>query len=238
MRTVGIIQARMNSTRFPGKVMEDLGGQPILKTIIERAKKAGSLDELIVAVPYEERGKFECLIDWGVQYSSPAVPENDLVGRFYATAKTYEADLVVRLCADNPFVEPSEIDRAVEAYRCTPMIFCSNMHQHTGSVSGYPDGIGCEVFSRGRLGWLYWADITRFNPSRREHIHQVFHEHGLVDSPICPDEFARPDVKLDVNTPKDLEKLCALLEWTDKSPVDVHITDLITVWDGLCVKSG
>jgi len=221
----------MNSTRFPGKVMEDLGGQPILKTIIERAKKAGSLDELIVAVPYEERGKFERLMDWGVQYSSPAVPENDLVGRFYATAKTYEADLIVRLCADNPFVEPSEIDRAVAYYQHRPKMFISNMHQHKRSSSGYPDGIGCEVMPWSTVLWLHENIV----PSGREHPHQYFHHNKFVPSPSCPVEFARPDVKLDVNTKGDLEDLESLLFGAEKSPVDVHITDLIQAWDRISV---
>jgi len=222
--------------------MEDLGGQPILKTIIERAKKANSLDELVVAVPYEERGKFEVLMDWGCQLSSPAVPQHDLIARFHDTAKTYDADLVVRLNGDNPFVEASEIDRAVECFVRRPCLFVSNMHQHPIRVmepysdkNGYPDGIGCEVFSLSRLQWM--CQELR-DPYSREHPHQIFHRFKIVSSPLCPEAFARPDIKLDVNTEADLEELKILLFETGKSPTEVHITDLIQAWDRVMVKSG
>jgi spore coat polysaccharide biosynthesis protein SpsF (cytidylyltransferase family) len=238
----------MGSSRFPGKVLADLAGYPVLCHVIERAKRAKRVDEVVVATPFADDQyrpiRNLCVDDtpeskhlcWPL---SPQVAENDLIGRYYSAATTVEADLIVRLCADNPCVEPSEIDRAVEYYLARPRVFVSNMHQHDtathpeGLTNRYPDGIGCEVFSRSRLQWMH---ETIIDPMHREHPHMIFHVRGCVASPRCPLEFARPDVRLDVNTPKDLALLNRLYAHIGGDPLSVHITQLIQAWDALEVQ--
>jgi spore coat polysaccharide biosynthesis protein SpsF (cytidylyltransferase family) len=113
------------------------------------------------------------------------------------------------------------------------------MHQHDtathpeGLTNRYPDGIGCEVFSRSRLQWMH---ETIIDPMHREHPHMIFHVRGCVASPRCPLEFARPDVRLDVNTPKDLALLNRLYAHIGGDPLSVHITKLIQAWDELEVQ--
>lgn len=238
LRTVAIIQARLNSTRFPGKVLADLAGYPVLRHVIERARRAESVEMIKIAVPASDAKVIaDALGEEDASYVfADHGDESDLVGRFFRCSGTFGSHLIVRLCADNPCVEPSEIDRAVECYLGEPWIFVSNMHQHRHRAmwnewdTGYPDGIGCEVFSRSRLQWMH--ERIR-NPEWREHPHMVFHAHGVVDSPACPPEFARPDVRLDVNTPEDLALLNRLYAHVGGDPLQVHITQLIQAWDAL-----
>src|SRR3990167_6679147 len=99
MRTVAIIQARMGSTRLPGKIMADLCGKPMLQHIIERVKRAKLVDEVVVATPFSEdqyRPIRDLCIDdtpasnhlaWVL---APKVDENDLIGRYCEAARIVE----------------------------------------------------------------------------------------------------------------------------------------------------
>lgn len=237
MRIVAIIQARMGSTRFPGKVLADLAGYPILRHVMERVAHAKLLERIIVAVPANEAGIWEMAkivkhVNGDLFRDSNVISENDLIGRFYRVADFHQADLIVRLCADNPCVEPSELDRAVDYYRAHNTFFVSNMHSHSMAPNQYPDGIGCEVFSMSQLRLMH-ETIT--DPELREHPHLVFHRMGRVASPLCPIEFARPDIRLDVNMPEDLARLNRLYAQVGGDPLKAHITQLIEAWDMLHV---
>lgn len=213
MKVVAIIQARMGSTRLPGKVMADLCGKPMLLHIIERIKQAQLINEIIVAVPFPSEILQLTDRSWFNPFYPVNAKENDLIGRYYEAASTYNADLIVRICADNPFVDPVEIDRAVQYYMDKPCIFVSNMHQHhkytTSEPNGYPDGIGCEVFSMSRLKWM---NETITDSMLREHPHMIFHNWNKVSSPKCPDEISRPELKLDVNWQDDLAYVRSIYE--------------------------
>lgn len=212
MRTVAIIQARMGSTRLPGKVLADLCGAPMLWHIVERVKRAKFVDEVVVAIPASVGIDYvleSYLREKGINiYEDKNRKDNDLIGRYFWAAQAFYADLIVRICADNPFVDPAEIDRAIKYYNLMPSNFVSNMHQHKQSamkfnyLNGYPDGIGCEVFSMSRLKWMN-EYVTR--PDYREHPHKIFHDEGVIESPPCPVELLRPDLRLDVNTQIDLD---------------------------------
>lgn len=230
MKVVCVVQARINSTRFPGKVLADLAGYPLLRHVTERAARAKGLDRVVIAVPRSDPAFLDIAkyTDSALWVDSSA-PEHDLIGRFYRAADFHQADLIVRLCADNPCVEPSEIERAIKFYRTDmPGPFVSNMHSHSMAPNQYPDGIGCEVFSMSRLRLMH-ETIT--DPELREHPHMIFHRMGQVTSPLCPIDFARPDVRLDVNTPEDLARLNRLYAHIGGDPLKMHITQLIEAWD-------
>ncbi len=168
------------------------------------------------------------------------IASDDLIGRFYHAAHDNDADIIVRICADNPFIEPAEIDRAVQFYLEKPRIFVSNMHEHQAffnqdirdqecsAINGYPDGIGCEVFSMSTLTWMH-EYIKK--PKLREHPHLYFHEQGLVESPKCPGEYSRPDLKLDINIEDDYKFVKDIYDNLYPKNKDFHITDVITYLD-------
>src|SRR5689334_22807280 len=187
MRVVGIIQARMGSVRLPGKSMMPLAGKPLLQNVLERVQRATRLDSVVVAVPASDYDTFMTIRGALSLCPCPGDP-NDLVGRYLFAAGLEGADIIVRICADNPCIEPEYIDQAVDFYLNYPVAFYSNT---TDAVHGeFVDGIGAEVFSLSRLKWL--DAITKDKPVLREHPHKAF-RFRLPDA----------DIRLDINTQGD-----------------------------------
>lgn len=236
-RVVLIIQARMGSTRLPGKSMMDLAGAPLVGRILERVKRCTRLDDIVLAIP--DTVQDMPLKDLGESYGVKvfAGSENDLVERYYQAALWSQAEIVGRLPADNATPEPSEIDRIVEHHlSLSNRGFSSNLSVIDNSE--YPDGIGAEMFD---FSLLVEARLKHFDPRQREHVHLNFYDYvneKPVDSnwcPIstvkCPIEFRRPDLVLDVNT---LEQYKFMLQlYTDLYPKNpnFHITDTIRWYD-------
>lgn len=206
MKTVMIIQARMGSVRLPGKSMMELAGQPLVGRILERVKRCESIDQIVLAVPNTEEN--DPLVKLGAEHSVDVFQgdEGNVLLRYCDAAKKYAAHYVVRLPADNPVPEPAEIDRIVDFHLTLGRPgFSTNLAEIR--ESGYPDGIGAEIFDASLL-----YDAIERNPTKeqREHVHLNFYDYvsnKAVDEewcPIgfveCPAEIRRPDLVLDVNT--------------------------------------
>jgi spore coat polysaccharide biosynthesis protein SpsF len=242
-RVVLIIQARMGSTRLPGKSMMDLAGAPLVERILERVKRCTKLDDIMLAIPDTEKDRvLQTVADrQGIKVFTGS--ENDLVDRYYQAARWTKADIVGRLPADNATPEPSEIDRIVDHHLALGRRgFSSNL-----SVIGdseYPDGIGAEMFD---FSLLEEAREKHNDPRQREHVHLNFYDYGLakpVDAnwcPIstvkCPEGFRRPDLILDVNTQEQYEFMRKLYEYLYPRNPDFHITDTIRWYDEVYKQS-
>jgi spore coat polysaccharide biosynthesis protein SpsF len=113
-RTVAIIQARMGSTRLPGKVMMKIAGRPLLVYLVERISKARTLDAILVATTTNPRDNV--IIEECERRGIPNFRgcESDVLGRYVSAARACKADIVVRVTADNPFTDPDSIDRVVD----------------------------------------------------------------------------------------------------------------------------
>jgi spore coat polysaccharide biosynthesis protein SpsF len=234
-KVVGIIQARMGSNRLPGKSILKLAGEPLVGRILERVVKSKFLDEVVLAVP--DTPENSVLIDIASSYSvkSFAGSENDLLDRYYLSAKKYEADYVVRIPADNPVSHPTEIDKIIEHHISLGRAgFSTNLAEIQNS--GYPDGIGAEIFDFEVLESV-WGH--RKDPERMEHVHLNFYDYSsqiAIDEtwcPIstvkCPNRWARPDIILDVNTLEQYEYMADL--YSDLYPVNPNFTmDEIIPW--------
>ena len=236
-RVVLIIQARMGSSRLPGKSMMDLAGAPLVGRILERVKRCNSLDDIVLAIPDTE--KDSVLISLGEQYGIKvfAGSENDLLERYYQAALWSKADIIGRLPADNATPEPSEIDRIVDHHLSLGHKgFSSNLSVINNSE--YPDGIGAEMFDFSLLAEARDRDI---NPAQREHVHLNFYNYSTsqpVDSnwcPIstvkCPQKFRRPDLILDVNTKEQYEFMKQLYDSLYPINSNFSITDIIDWYD-------
>ena len=240
-KIVTVIQARLGSTRLPGKVLADLCGEPMLWHIIERVKGATKIGDLILAVPPRDVLALEPIASrCGIEIMAPAVPENDLVARFHAVASATQADYVVRICADNPCVEPEEIDRIIEASQERMEYGAwSNVHElpfHCGTCgdtviqvrSSYPDGLGAEVYAVGCLRYLnHYVE----EKGLRTHPHRYWEENGLMQTIPCPSAFARPEIRLDVNTAEDLRFIRGIYQALYPTNPNFHITDILALLD-------
>jgi len=224
-RVVAIIQARMGSKRLPKKSMADLAGKPLLWHVLERVKRTRQVDEVVLATTTKPEDDVLVSVAKECGVSTFRGSEDDLVDRYYQAAKAYKADVIVRICADNPVLEPHEIDRIIQHHLKGLSDFSSNTHNIDGN--GYPDGLGAEAFDRQKLEEV-WRITT--DPRHREHPHTYFYDHPekyRIGTIPCPAEFRRPDLKLDVNTSEELEYIRSIFEYWYPRKRDFHITDII-----------
>jgi len=159
-RTVIVIQARMGSTRLPGKVLMPLGGQPLLLRMLERVRAAAKVDEVILATS-------DLPADDAVAAAAAAVglrvyrgSENDVLDRFHGAANRYGATTVVRLTGDCPLADPALIDRMVERFEAAGA-------EYLVTGESFPDGFDVEIMSFRALETA-WKEATL--PSDREHV--------------------------------------------------------------------
>lgn len=235
-RVVMILQARMGSSRLPGKSTLDLAGAPLVGRIIERVKRSRAVDEFVLATTCKPEDDVLERLAHDADISVFRGSENDLVDRYYQAAKTFGAGVVVRLPADCPTSEPSEIDRIIYYHLCGWVDFSTNIMQVDGN--GYPDGIGAEAFSFQILEDV-WKNVH--DPHHREHIatnyydyhnqRPVHPERYRVGTVQCPPGFRRPDLVLDVNTPEEYTFMQELYEYLYPRNPEFHIVDLIEWYD-------
>ncbi len=161
-RPVVIIQARMGSTRLPGKVMMPLNGVPMLQGMLKRLLVLQPRVPLILATTTQLRD--QTLVDVA-QKKGVAVfqgSEEDVLGRFAKAVATTSADAVVRLTGDCPLIDPTLIDAALDLFYHVPSEYLSNTLHRT-----YPRGFDIEIFSRSALER---ADQEAALPKEREHV--------------------------------------------------------------------
>jgi len=156
-KIAAIIQARMGSTRLPGKVMKDLMGRPMLEHIIKRVQASGLIDEIVIATTTNKED--EVIIDFAkendIEYYAGST--EDVLDRYYQAAQKYDVDVIVRITADDPFKDPQVIDEIISSYLDTTekYDYVSNTIEPT-----YPIGLDTEVFSFESLkkAWLEAKD--------------------------------------------------------------------------------
>jgi len=164
MKTVIIDQARMTSTRLPGKVMKEVFGKPLLEYQIERLKRANEADELVIATTTNDTDQpiVELCERLGVAYYRGS--EEDVLLRYYEAATKFEADVVVRVTSDCPLIDPAVVDRVIEYYKNNweKYDYVSNTLTRT-----YPRGMDNEVFSYKALQEAYYNAQEQLE---REHV--------------------------------------------------------------------
>jgi glutamate-1-semialdehyde aminotransferase/spore coat polysaccharide biosynthesis protein SpsF (cytidylyltransferase family) len=162
MRTIAIIQARMGSTRLPNKVMRDLAGKPVLAWVVNAARAAFGVDDVWVATTIAAAD--DAVAAW-CERNKVAVyrgSEADVLERYVGAATASAADVVVRLTADCPLLDPAVIAQTVRLRAMTDAAYASNVDPPT-----WPDGLDCEVVTVDALVAAH-AEATR--PSDREHV--------------------------------------------------------------------
>ncbi len=159
---VAIVQARMSSTRLPGKVLAEVAGRPMLWHVVNRVSRARWIKRVIVATsenPADDSIARFCAQE-GIACSRGS--ETDVLDRYYQAAREYSADVVVRITADCPLIDPVVVDRVVQSFFDKGCDYISNALHYT-----YPDGLDTEVFSFAALRQA-WQEATR--ASEREHV--------------------------------------------------------------------
>ena len=208
-RTVAVIQARLGSQRFPEKMLALLGNRSLLEWVVTRVRRSEMLDRVVVATTQESRD--DRLADECARLGVDVMrgPTDDVLARFAQAVEGDAADAVVRVCADNPFIDPACIDELVREYRRHGVDYAYNHRPH--GACDYADGFGAEILSRGLLDKLQASDLSA---RHREHVTLAVVDGtipALTHACIAPKELAYPKLRFDVDTANDLKSLNQLI---------------------------
>lgn len=213
-RIFAIIQARMGSTRLPGKVLEDIAGLPMLARVVERARRASTLEGVIVATTVDPADDAVAQLCAQRNYPFTRGSLQDVLDRYYQAARLFQADVIVRLTADCPLIDPGLINQAVRAFfqPAGPSGELSQAADHYDFVANrlpppfhrtYPIGLDIEICSFQALERA-WREAGQ--PHQREHVMPYLYEQeGRFRILVLNHSPDYGHLRWTVDTPQDLE---------------------------------
>ncbi len=222
MRTVAIVQARMGSTRLPGKVMHDVCGDTMLARGIQRLRTASSLANVVIAtttnpeddVIVREAERLDVQVHRG--------SARDVLDRYVGAARASSADAIVRVTSDCPMIDPSVVDRVV-AKLSGAIDYASNTHD----IQTFPRGLDCEVFHRDTLERM--GRMATSNAAREHVTVFVREEPGLFRTDQLVAETNDSDLRWTVDTDADLVLVRMLFERFELATRTVDYREIVRV---------
>jgi spore coat polysaccharide biosynthesis protein SpsF len=204
MKTVAIVQARLRSTRLPGKILLPLPtGRTVLEEVVYRCREARRVHQVVVAVPDSE----EC--DLLLPFTGGATvvrgPEADVLARYSLAAETVGADIIVRVTSDCPAIPSEMIDAVIERRNVHALPYACNVLPET-----WPKGYACEAFT---INELRKHVANSWSAEAREHVTWNMRRslHGRLGNVACPDgDFSHIGWTLD--TIDDYVRICKAFE--------------------------
>lgn len=199
MRVVAIIQARMGSSRLPGKVLKDLGGEPVLARVINRTRKAKRLDEVVVATSLHSGD--DVIAEACARRSIACFRgcEADVLDRYHGAAQMFAADVIVRVTSDCPLIDPELIESTVHVLLERRADYATN-----ALVVTYPRGLDVEVFTFEALASA-WRSAKE--PYQRTHVTPFLYESSgrfKVESLAADSDYSKYRWTLDTSEDLDL----------------------------------
>ena len=222
-KVVAIIQARMGSTRLSGKVMLPIVGKPMLWHVIERVKRCKKVDSIVVATTTNQEDNAVIKISENCGVETFAGKENNVLDRYYQAAKKFNADIVVRITADCPLINPPTIDQMVD--------LC--LKENAEYICGHPDypsieqGIGVISFSA-----LEKLKTLANKEYQKEHVTIFIKENPdlfKVVTIIPKKIFQRKDMRLTVDTKEDLKLMQEIYGKLYKEKEIIDIEDVVVL---------
>ena len=203
MITNAIIQARCGSTRFPGKVFADIDGHSLLWHVVNRLKYAKTIDGIIVATTVNPED--DLIEEWCEENRIRLFrgSSEDVLNRYYSASQMFPSDVIVRITADDPFKEPSVIDKVVKELIDSGCDLVTN-----NFPPSFPEGLDCEAFSSSVLETMEREADDSFE---REHVTQFIYRH--------PERFAIRNVSC--------ERQLSSYRWTIDTKEDYEMVRLI-----------
>jgi spore coat polysaccharide biosynthesis protein SpsF len=222
-----IIQARMGSTRLPGKVLRTVNGRTLLDIQLERVKASKLINQIVVATSALEQDKpiADLCVKLGVACFRGS--ETDVLERFYQAAKQFGASTIVRLTADCPLIDPAIIDKTVALFQNEKVDYAANTVPP--ATSRFPDGSDVEVFS---VAALERAHKEATDTQDREHVTFYFWKHGhnfKTTQLLQPENWA--SYRLTVDYPEDLLVVEYLLNRLAEKKSFGHVPELVAELD-------
>lgn len=221
-----IVQARMGSTRLPGKVLREIAGRPMLSYQIERLRRVRRADRIVIAIPDDASNQPLERFCAAERVSCVRGPEQDVLARYALAARDCGASVVVRVTSDCPLLDPSLVDLAIDALMdADPRPdYVSNMLKPT-----WPYGMAVEAFTRAALDA---ADGEARDSAEREHVTPFiywradrFRLHSLTRQPDLS------GVRLTVDTPEDFDLVSRVLAELYPAKPQFNMDDVLALLD-------
>ena len=222
MRIVATIEARMTSTRLPGKVMLQVLGKPMLHYLVERLKKVPSIDEIILAttVNSDDDILVEFAKEENIKYFRGS--EEDVMLRVVEAADSVGADIVVEITGDCPIIDPQIVEQTILMYMANNADYVSNGH-----VRSFPDGMDTQVFA---------LDVLKKSLSMTNEL--LDHEHVTLhirDNPqlftkinfVAPPELDWPELGLTLDEQHDYNLLKIIIEHFSQENILFSCLDVV-----------
>ncbi len=183
MKIIALIQARMSSSRLPGKVLRDIAGRPMLLHVVDRTRRASAIDHVVVVTStHIDDDDIEALCHTNeVPYFRGSL--DDVLDRYYQAALHFRAKSIIRITADCPLLDPEIVDKIVQTFHSGAYDYVSNTIECT-----FPDGLDVEVFKFATLKRAWQEACLK---SEREHVTAYIYKH--------PEFFNLGSVKHDVD---------------------------------------
>lgn len=206
-RTVATIEARMNSSRLPGKVLAPIQGKPCLELMIERLRCAPSLDGIVVATTDRPDDNAIASLARHLDVACWRGSEDDVLERVRRAAHANDIGVIVELTGDCPLIDPDIVETVIASYRHLQPDYCANTLQRS-----YPIGMDTQVFSRAVLD-----DVAQRTDDPHDHEHvslfiynnpQIYRLHNVP----APTELNRPELRLTLDTRQDLEAIGSIFD--------------------------
>ncbi|MEC7929572.1 MAG: aminotransferase class III-fold pyridoxal phosphate-dependent enzyme [Pseudomonadota bacterium] len=205
MKVVAIVQARLGSVRLPKKVLKPITGKPMIELLLNRLSKSKELSDIIVATSNRiENDELESLIET-LGFKCTRGSEYDVLSRFYESAKSCQADVIVRITGDCPLVDSELVDKCVREYMKNDIDYFSNIDPIT-----YPDGLDIEVFSFESLQRAYQDASSKYD---REHVTTYIRNSEAFMKASIQNSKDLSEQRWSVDEPEDLELIRNIFEY-------------------------
>ena len=217
MTAIAIIQARMGSSRLPGKVLEQLNNQPVLSWVIRASKAIIGISRAVIATSTDKGD--DVIAQWCTDNNITCYrgSELDVLGRFSEVARLEKADTIMRITADCPFLDPVICGQVLMLFRGSKVDYASNVDPVT-----WPDGLDCEVFSAKAL---FEADKEALDPFEREHVTPFIRNQRMrykTENLICPFPGMKQE-RWTLDTPEDLKYLRSIARKLPDNQIPSHL---------------
>jgi len=204
VKVVAIVQARIGSTRLPGKVLKNIVGKPMIELLLTRLSQANELDSIVVAIPDTIKDdKLQFIVE-SLGYQCVRGSEKDVLDRFHRAAKLVSADVVVRVTGDCPLIDPGLVDECIRGFKRSRVDYFSNVMPPT-----FPDGLDVEVMS---FSSLEHANNETKSDFDREHVTPYIRESSLFSKDSIEYIEDLSSKRWSVDEPEDLEVVISVFE--------------------------
>ncbi|WP_419797491.1 MAG: cytidylyltransferase domain-containing protein [Terasakiella sp.] len=204
---VATIQARMTSTRLPGKILKPALERPLLAYMVERLRHIPSVDDILLCTTVNETD--DVLVDFAKEQGILCYrgSEHNVMSRVLEAAQEYEVDTIVETTSDCPLIDPDICEQVIRHYFDTKVDYCSNIYKRT-----YPIGMDVQIFKTDVLADAY---SRTEDEEEREHVSLFIYRHPeLYDLQWieAPKGLHDPHLRLTLDTAEDYEMICKVFE--------------------------